>query len=163
MSKVRFKQILKRITGISTPIFGVSWKPPEAERGIAQDLATFLEDRRVLYNPMELECPHHCVESVLEIRRELTSLLRRVSSESTLKESLRGMRAACRKFLDATDGQHGRHGPIHMPFGRHDWIFISALGELRGVVGVHLARIAAAYGLDLERELAAILPAPERK
>lgn len=163
MAKLRLKQIIRRITGISTPVFGVSWTPPEAERTIAQELVTFLEDRRVLYNPMQLECPHHCVDSVLEIRRESTSLLGRVPSNSDLPPSLRAMRAACRKFLDSTDGQHGRHGPIHVPFGRSDWVFISALGELRGVIGMHLARIAVAYGLDLERDLATILPASESK
>jgi len=36
--------------------------------------------------------------------------------------------------------------------------FNSALGELRGVFGVHLAQIAAKYGLDIEDDLASILP-----
>lgn len=35
----------------------------------------------------------------------------------------------------------------------------SALGELRGIVGIHIALMAARYGLDVQGDLAAILPA----
>lgn len=34
----------------------------------------------------------------------------------------------------------------------------STIGELRGVFGVHLAQLAAAFGLDIEDDLASILP-----
>ena len=39
------------------------------------------------------------------------------------------------------------------------WTFGSALGELRGTFGVHVAKIAAEFRLDVEDKLAAILPA----
>jgi len=38
-------------------------------------------------------------------------------------------------------------------------VFIGALGEFGGTFGVHIATIATSYGLDVEDELAAILPA----
>jgi hypothetical protein len=38
-------------------------------------------------------------------------------------------------------------------------VFITALGELRGSFGIHLATLATSYGLDMEDELASILPA----
>jgi hypothetical protein len=37
-------------------------------------------------------------------------------------------------------------------------VFNGAVGELRGVFGVHVARLAASHGLDVEDELASILP-----
>jgi plasmid maintenance system antidote protein VapI len=40
-------------------------------------------------------------------------------------------------------------------------IFNSALGELRGVIGIHIAAIAAQHGLDIEGDLATILPATD--
>jgi hypothetical protein len=51
-------------------------------------------------------------------------------------------------------------------FGAHRghwarWEFNGALGELRGVFGVHLVRLAAAYGLDVEGNLSTILPASD--
>ena len=46
-----FREIRERLTGISCPIFGVSWNPSETERTKAIKIIRFLEDRRVLYNP----------------------------------------------------------------------------------------------------------------
>jgi hypothetical protein len=43
------KQIAKRLTGISTPIGGISWTPPVDERDVAKKLLVFLEDRRALF------------------------------------------------------------------------------------------------------------------
>jgi len=70
--KMNFKEVSKRITGISVPFFGVSWNPPESERKIAKRIISFLEDRRVLYSPYDMEMPMHCVESIIEIRKYLT-------------------------------------------------------------------------------------------
>ena len=38
------------------------------------------------------------------------------------------------------------------------WKFNSTLGELRGTFGIMLAQMAVAYGIDIENELASILP-----
>lgn len=156
---MKFKEIANRLTGISCPIFGVSWNPVEVEITKARRIISFLEDRRVLYSPYEMEMPQHCVQSVLEIRKFLTTELGDLNFENHLAESLRGMRAACRKFLDIVqlDGNDlvasaSSHG------GVASWVFNSALGELRGIFGVHVARVAVQYGLDLENELASILP-----
>jgi hypothetical protein len=45
------RDLARRITGFSTPFFGVSWNPPAAERDTVRGFLTFLEDRRVLFNP----------------------------------------------------------------------------------------------------------------
>lgn len=158
---MRFREIIARVSGLSSPIFGVSWNPPETEVAVARRIVSYLEDRRVLYNPSEMEVPEHCVESVLDIRRFLTAELAPLAQDSELEASLRAMRAACRKFLD-TAGIDGRSDIVR--FGAHrghwaSWEFNGALGELRGVFGVHVARIAAQHGLDVEDALAAILPA----
>lgn len=156
---MKFKDIASRLTGISSPIFGVSWNPPEAERSIAKRTIAFLEDRRVLYSPSELEMPDHCVESVLEIRRTLTTEIAKLDEKSDLAASLRAMRAACRKFLDTVQGDEGRIIRFGAQFGHYaSWTFNSALGEMRGVFGVHLAKLATAYGVDIEDDLAAVIP-----
>jgi hypothetical protein len=67
--------------------------------------------------------------------------------------------AACRKFLDHVQ----ESGPDVVRFGWHhghwaSWDFNAALGELRGVFGVHLAQLAVLYRLDVEDNLASILP-----
>lgn len=48
---MRFTELLNRLTGISCPVFGVSWNPVDTERSIARRIIIFLELRRVLYIP----------------------------------------------------------------------------------------------------------------
>jgi hypothetical protein len=156
---MKFSEICSRLTGFSIPIFGVQWAPPEAEVTAARRVIAFLEDRRVLYVPSEMESPHHCVDSVLRMRENLTQEIGKLGDESSLAESLRGMRAACRKFLSIVEGDNGRimqHANSHGHYA--SWIFNSALGELRGVFGIYIAQIAASNGLDIEDDLAAIVP-----
>lgn len=39
-----------------------------------------------------------------------------------------------------------------------NWIFTSAIGELRGLFGIMVGQIAKSYGIDVEDELAQIIP-----
>lgn len=157
---MRFREVVSRVTGLSVPIFGVQWNPPEAECSVARRAIAFLEDRRVLYVPSEMELPHHCVESVLRIREFLTAELGKLDSESEVAKSLRAMRAACRKFLGTVEADQGRIIQFGASNGHYaSWIFNGAVGELRGVFGIHVAALAASHGLDVEDELASILPA----
>src|SRR5437868_4133219 len=98
--RLLFQEIASKITGFSTPVFGIQWTPPSKERDIAKSVVSFLEDRRVLYNPTELELPHHCISSVIEIRRFLTEKMDDLGQNCELAKNLKTMRAACRKFLD---------------------------------------------------------------
>jgi hypothetical protein len=41
----------------------------------------------------------------------------------------------------------------------HDWVFMSAPGELRAVIELHAAALAVQHGLDVEGELASVLSA----
>jgi hypothetical protein len=109
-----------------------------------------------------MEDPRHCIESVIEIRQFLTAELSNLSGDEELVQNLRAMRAACRKFLDTVQESDGRRGFAgHFRSGSDSWIFNSALGELRGVIGIHIAALAAQHGLDIEGDLATILPATD--
>lgn len=158
---MKFREIVSRITGLSVPIFGAQWNPPEAECSVARRVIAFLEDRRVLYVPSEMELPHHCVESVLRIREFLTAELGKLDSETEIAKRLRAMRAACRKFLGTAEAEEGQIIKFGASYGHYaSWVFNGAVGELRGVFGIHIAALAASHGLDVEGELASILPAP---
>lgn len=152
--KGAIKKFAHSFTGISTPIFGVSWNPPKDRQEIVRRLVAFLEDRRALYQTFHMESGSWVTESILEIRRELTETIQNCPEDPALVEPLRAMRAACRKYLDETDPKARR---IQHPWGG-DLMFASALGELRGVFGLHLARLCVAYGIDVEDELASIFP-----
>jgi hypothetical protein len=157
---MKFSEIANRLTGISTPLGGVSWQSSDLEVNAARRVIAFLEDRRVLYAPEEMEVAAHCVDSVLEIRQFLSGELGKLDGKSEFAASLRAMRAACRKFLDRV-GIDGREVVLYASHHGHwaSWTFYSALGEMRGTFGVHLAKIAAEFKLDIEDRLASILPA----
>lgn len=158
---MKFSEIANRLTGISTPLGGVSWQSSDLEVSAARRVIAFLEDRRVLYAPDELEVPSHCVHSVLEIRHFLSGEVGKLDTKSEFAGSLRAMRAACRKLLERV-GTDGREVILYADHHGHwaSWTFYSALGEMRGTFGVHLAKIAAEFKLDIEDRLAEILPAP---
>jgi hypothetical protein len=159
---MKFSEIAGRLTGISCPIFGVAWTPPEAHITKTKKIITFLEDRRVLYAPSEMETPSYCVQSVIQIRHFLTLELTGLDFDSELAKSLRAMRAACRKFLDTAQDDERRIITFGGQFNHWaSWVFNGALGELRGVFGIHIAKLAAQHGLDVEDDLASILPAKD--
>ena len=154
--RIKYKQLAKSLTGISTPLFGVSWNPPETDREIARKLITFLEDRRALYDPFDIETPRFVDQSLIEIRKELTSSLQRIGDNPEISPHLRAMRAACRKYLSEVSN---RNKPR---YHYHEFESIAALGELRGVFGIHIAQLAVKYGIDIEEELASILPIEDK-
>jgi hypothetical protein len=151
--KLSFSEIADRITGFSTPIFGISWNPPVLDADVAKRQIAFLEDRRALYNLYELETPMPVIAAISPIRERLTRDLEQLDRSSLLAVSIAAMRAACRKFMDSV----GRSRYDSMTLGPNMVLF-SAVGELRGVFGIHIARICVQHGVGIESDLAAILP-----
>ena len=56
---MRFTELLNRLTGISCPVFGVSWNPVDTERSIARRIIIFLEPRRVYIPHMTMNLFAH--------------------------------------------------------------------------------------------------------
>ncbi|OGO01354.1 MAG: hypothetical protein A2Y90_00600 [Chloroflexi bacterium RBG_13_52_12] len=154
--KRKFSQVAKSLTGFSTPVFGISWNPPETDRDIIRKIITFLEDRRALYNPYDIEMPEYVARSIIEIRKELTEILKSIGDNPEISPHLRAMRAACRKYLDGM----GRQPRQRYNFRNFD--IFAALGELRGSMGIIIAQLAVKYGIDVEDELASIFPVEDK-
>jgi len=160
---MRFSEIVTRLNAISTPIFGSSWRPSRSDVEAARAVIGFLEDRGALFGPHAVDDPKDAIASVLDIRVEMTRIMAPGRLSPELTSSLRTIRAACRKFTDSLGG-HVVDGRLHIPatgFGvahLRDMGFARELGELRGVVGSEVAKIAVAHGLDVEQGLASILP-----
>jgi hypothetical protein len=153
---MKFTEIASRLNGLTLGIFGAQWVAKPSDTEIARRVIRFLEDRRILYNDCAHEEPAHCVESVLEIRRVLTQEIGNLGENSDLLVPLRAMRAACRKFLDDMQWDNDRRVRLH-----HEWEanrFYSTLGEFRGAIGPHVATLAACYSVDIEGDLARVLP-----
>lgn len=96
---MKFTELLNRLTGISCPVFGVSWNPVDTERSIARRIIIFLEPRRVLYSAYDYESVCPCITSVTDIKNYLTSELQNIDEQSELNAYVRSMRNACNKFL----------------------------------------------------------------
>ena len=160
---MKFKAILNRLTGLSCPIFGISWNPIESEIIIATRIIRYLENRRVLFNPSEMESPTYCVKSAIQIREYLTSEMQNMNANSKLFQFVKAMRIAARKFTDRMEFKKDKDFLYKAQHWDHwaSWTFASALGEMRGTFGNMIAQIAAAYGLDVEDELASIIPDSE--
>ena len=68
------------------------------------------------------------------------------------------MRSSCNKFLNKCPDKKEFRCHACQPGTLDNMIFTSAIGELRGVFGVMIGQIAKAYGIDIEDELAKIIP-----
>lgn len=85
----------RRVTGIRTPVFGVSWSDPgPSETEIVRRFLVFLEDRRVLYNPFDMETEAEVGHSIHQIREEGTKTLQALSADAFAVVPLRAIREA---------------------------------------------------------------------
>jgi hypothetical protein len=148
----------RRITGISGPFGGVQWAAPgPSDRERARGFLIELEDRRVLYNPDWLEVRQQVDASVDEIRDICTAALKTFAPSDFATLAIRNVRAACRRYLDDTTIEF-RHADFHRQRGDLSAGMFLALGAFRSTVGQEVARLAAHYDIEVEGELASVLP-----
>jgi len=177
-TRIESQSLGSRLSGISILGFGASWKPPEPERDVVRSILTVLEDKRVLYEDYNFENQGDVNQSLINIRAVLTDGIARVSDKSPAAQAFRIMRAACREFLTQPHSHpvlgkvvrrmivgppgDGPQSIVEEPIISNEDNFFAALGKLRGIFGQQLADIAYLYRIDLEEQLASILP-PEPK
>lgn len=155
---MRFSEIALRLTGISCPIFGVSWNPPIDQRTIARKLILYLESKRVLYADLNDKFACSCVKSVLEIKSYLTNQIADVTEGSELEGYVRAMRNACNTFLSKCPMEK-KDKCAYCHFGSiENMLFTIALGQMRESFGIMIGQISKAFGLDVEDALAQIIP-----
>lgn len=151
----------KRVTGfgLSGPLgygFSVQWDYAEGDEEVARQVVVFLEDRRLLFGERHLEDEMHCVRSAIEIRRFVTSELSKAKPGRSLAQSLAAIRVAARAFVEAAGPQAINFSERRSSLNTDK--FSLALGELRSRVGLQIALIAGHYDIEVEDDLAQILP-----
>lgn len=154
---LNWRELIGRITGVSTPVFGISWTPPETEVEIARDLLIYLEDRRFLYTPFEDEDAGHIIQSIDQTRDVMTGFLQRAESKSEITKCITTLRAVSRNFMSRVGAESSSAG-IALGFE-----YILALGELRSAFGLQIAIVARAYGLNVADPLVDVLPPKENR
>lgn len=170
-SVLKAKDVARRLRGLSILGLGASWDYPPSEREAIRKLVLALEDRRALFNPPPAEVEDHVIASVSSIREQCTETLRELGESAKAAACVRIIRAACRRFLDEPYPsfpdveefhpdrhfrEEGRDGRLRR--GTRPASFYTALGELRAAIGQQIAILAASYGLDVEGDLASIIP-----
>jgi hypothetical protein len=161
---VKSRKSGKQLAGTSLSILGLgigaSVASTRTDGDVAQGLVTYLEDKRVLFNPEHLEGESEVQYSVQEIRTQLTDALQQVDPKGPAAEAIKAMRAACRQYLDGPR-QHFQHMGVHMR-GMNEPGFFLALGELRARFGVELKRLDNLFGITMEPQLRALFLAPDK-
>ena len=158
-SSMLYQELANRLADIHSPMLRGSGEPTALEEGnLARAVVAYLASQPVLYSLAEIETPSECIGSIIRTRQFLADQQIKLEPTSNLAGNLCAMHAACQKFLArAFDRKEiERYGTKRTYWA--SWILISSLGELRGVIGVHLAVVAAQYKLDIEGPLEDILP-----
>jgi hypothetical protein len=146
------RELAARLIGIRTPIGGIDWEPPAGERKRAKRVLRYLAEQRALWDPYDVAIGAFVSQSIVDLRGQLRSDLDGLPTDSVLHEGLRAMHAACRMFLEENQSPRSGYGP---PYEAQ---LHSTLGELRALFGIHIARIACAYDLEVDSHLEGILP-----
>jgi hypothetical protein len=149
---LRGRELITRLIGIATPIGGIDWTPPTEEREKAKQVLAFLEEQQVLQDPYNIAISSFVAQSIIDLRGQLQCEIENLPTRSVLQDGLRAMHAACRTFLSENQSPRSGYGP---PYEAQ---LHSTLGELRALFGVHIARIACAYDLELAACLKGVLP-----
>lgn len=88
------------LNGISTPFGGVSWNKTNSVKDKFSFLLFYLESKRILVNPIEMEKKEWCIESVLEIKKQLVFITEDTVFKKDDLSIIRNMIKACNQYLD---------------------------------------------------------------
>jgi hypothetical protein len=142
MAMRKGKRGRRRLSSGSLPVIGggVGWTTEPGEYEVAHDLFSDVGGLRVISWSIEGEGEEYVNQSILNIRNELSSALKRLPEGCASAANIRSMRAACNTYLQATPGPQGFQG-----LRPH---FQQALWRWRQTVYEDVRAIA--YGLDLD-------------
>lgn len=96
------------LNGISTPFGGVSWNKAISAKDKFSFLLIYLESKRILVNPIEMEKKEWCIESVLEIKNQLVSIAKDAAFKKEELLIIRNMIDACNQYLNTVS-------PLNLP------------------------------------------------
>ena len=149
---MRFKVIAKHITGLNVPWFGLQWTPPVDQIRLAESVLDCLANRGIFYEDFNVEVEHACMMSAEELNAELLTWLHQCPSETPVKKQVQEILRATKYFISQM-----RKGIVGVEIVDKAF-FYEALGRLRKRVGIAVASLSAAYGLDVNDELAGLIP-----
>lgn len=88
------------LNGISVPFGGISWSKTNSAKEMFSYLLLFLESKRILVNPTEMEIKEWCVKSVLEIKNTLVSITKDIKLKNDEISIITSLIDSCNEYLD---------------------------------------------------------------
>jgi hypothetical protein len=144
-----------RLTGISSPYGGVSWEKATSPTDRFKYLFLFLESKRILVNPIEMEIKDQCLRSVLEIRQALVEVTKDVDFPDADIGDVRQMINACNAYLDDVEPMN-LTGVIYKKGGNWaDMAFDAAMKKFRNVFRNVIAEIGKRHRIKFAKEIPA--------
>ena|SRR3989442_1382658 len=143
--RLSITEFLRRLSGISTPIFGISWTPPSEERQLVNGLLQQLGDRRLIrkyHGGFEYRA---VIVSLEKMRSDATQALSQLSPEAACRPTIENLRTALHLFQTLVESER--------PAGRDEAsptdATLKALGVFQDTVGSQLRSLARAYSIPL--------------
>lgn len=94
------REMKYELNGISTPFGGISWNKTNSVKDTFAFLLIYLESKRILVNPIEMEKKEWCVDSVLEMKKQLVLITEHTIFKEDDLSVIRNMIEACNRYLD---------------------------------------------------------------
>lgn len=141
-----------KVTGLSTPFGGISWEYSETEKKGVQELFFFLETKRILVNPIEMEIKQWCIESAFEIKKKITEIYSQYHFSNHTTDCIRSMIDACNNFLDKINDV--KETGIIYKNGNGDWVdstFSSAMKQFRKSFRDNINLLSYAYNVTFNK------------
>jgi hypothetical protein len=147
-----FLEFLKRFTGVSVPLFGLSWTPPPLERPAIVRLIAQLSDHRVLFDSGCGVLRRDMIDSSKLLREQITEAMAQIGDGSHGRPFLAEARRACQDFQSFIERKFNSDG-----YGGPEEDFYIALGELRAIVARSIVQLCELYGITVDSEVARIV------
>lgn len=146
-----------RLTGVSGGAVGISggvqWEVVPSDRDIVVSVVDELEDRRMLWEAIPRSRSHHCVTSANEMRKSISAHLKTPGITPPLKTELKLLRRHFGDFMT-----HMSEAGLDVPGSENFELLKPELDWLQSVVGEQLGMLAAQYSIEVDEDLARIVP-----
>lgn len=141
------------LNGFSTSIGGISWNKTTSTKEMFTHLLFFLESKRILVNPIELELKDWCIESVLEIKQQLVNITQELKLKDFDADIIRNLIDACNAYLDTVTPMN-LPGIIYKKDGRwEDLSFDRAMKAFRTSFKQEIEKIERKYRLKFHKTI----------
>ena len=139
------------LNGFSTSLGGISWNKTTSSKEMFTHLLFFLESKRILVTPIELEFKDWCIESVLEIKQQLVSITQELKLKDFDADIIRNMIDACNDYLDTVKPMN-LPGIIYKKDDRwEDLSFDRAMKAFRNSFKQEIAKVEKKYRLKFHK------------